>query len=113
MKKGYQDFVSIISVRDKAGQLSVIGVLPDRKKDTVKSFLESIPKALRQSVETVCCDMYDGFVQAATEVFGSQTVVIDRYHVAKLYRAPLDKLRIKEMKRLKDELPSEEYAKLE
>ena len=46
----------------------------------------------------------DGFVNAAIEVFGQQAVVVDRYHVAKLYRKPLDQLRIKEMKRLKEEL---------
>jgi hypothetical protein len=38
---------------------------------------------------------------------------VDRYHVAKLYRAPLDKLRIKEMRRLKSEIPADEYSKLE
>src|ERR1700677_654497 len=36
-----------------------------------------------------------------------------RYHISKLYRKPLDKLRIAEMARLKAELPTEEYAKLE
>lgn len=38
--------------------------------------------------------MYDGFVDAAIEVFGQQKVVVDRYHVAKLYRNPLDDPRI-------------------
>lgn len=57
--------------------------------------------------------MYDGFVNAATEVFGKQKVVVDRYHVAKLYRNALDALRTKEMKRLKNILPTEEYAQLE
>ena len=57
--------------------------------------------------------MYDGFVYAAIEVFGPQRLIIDRYHVAKLYRKPLDKLRISEMDRLKVELEAEEYAKLE
>ena len=57
--------------------------------------------------------MHDAFVYAAIEVFGPQAVVIDRYHVAKLYRKQLYKLRKKEMKRLKSELDSDEYAKLE
>jgi transposase len=57
--------------------------------------------------------MYEGYVNAALEVFGIHSLVIDRYHVAKLYRKPLDKLRIKEMDRLKMELSAEEYAKLE
>jgi len=113
MKKGYRSFVSVVSGRTKSGDLSVIAVLPDREKETVKSFFDSIPNDLKRSVETVCTDMYDGFVNAAIESFGSQAVVVDRYHVAKLYRAPLDKLRVQEMGRLKEELPPEDYANLE
>ena len=75
-------------------------------------FLDSIPDHLKKTVQSVCTDMYDGFVNAAIEVFGQQKVVVDRYHVAKLYRKPLDDLRIKEMARLKSELASEEYSKL-
>ena len=49
--------------------------------------------------------MYDGFINAAKEVFGKRTrIVIDRFHVAKLYRKGLDTLRIQELKRLKKEL---------
>jgi len=46
-------------------------------------------------------------------VFGKRTkIVVDRFHVAKLYRKGLDTLRIKELKRLKEELSEEEYAEL-
>lgn len=89
MRKGYQDYVTIISVRTKSGGLSVVAVLPDRLKETVYTFLSSIPEELRRTVKAVCTDMYDGFVQAAKEVFGSGAVVVDRFHVAKLYRDPL------------------------
>lgn len=113
LKKGRNDYVTIISVRDKKGELSVIAVLPDRLKDTVKTFLDSIPEPLKKTVKSVCTDMYDGFVKSAEEVFGNRVVVIDRYHVSKLYREPLDEMRIQEMKRLKCILSQEEYAKLE
>ena len=33
MKKRYQEFITIVSVRTKAGKLSVIAVLPDRKRE--------------------------------------------------------------------------------
>ncbi len=57
--------------------------------------------------------MYDGFINAAKEVFGSlPIIVIDRFHVAKLYRKGLDTLRVIDMKRLKEELTQEEYAQL-
>jgi transposase len=111
--KGQSDYVVIVSARDKCDKLSVIAVLPDRRKETVKAFLESIPEHLRKTVNSVCTDMYDGFVQSACEIFGERVVVIDRYHVSKLYREPLDRLRISEMKRLKKELAMNEYAKLE
>jgi transposase len=112
-KKGHQEYYTIISVVCDNNKVSVIAVLPDRKKETVKQFLESIPDELKKTVKTVCTDMYDGFVQSAIEAFGEKAVVIDRYHVAKLYRKQLDKLRIQEMQRLKKELSKEKYAQLE
>ena len=36
----------------------------------------------------------------------------DRFHVAKLYRKGVDDLRKKELKRVKKELPKEEYKQL-
>lgn len=46
-------------------------------------------------------------------VFGKRTrIVIDRFHVAKQYRKGFDTLRIKKLKRLKEELTKEEYAEL-
>ena len=112
-RKGHQDFIAIVSAKDKGGNLSILGVLDSRKKEDVLAFLKSIPDHLKKTVNRVCTDMYDGFVNAATAVFGKQKVVVDRYHVAKLYRNALDTLRAKEMKRLKNILSAEEYAKLE
>ena len=111
-RKGFKDFIAVVSARDSADNLHVLAILKDRKKETVLDFLNSIPEHLKKTVQSVCTDMYDGFVNAAIEVFGQQKVVVDRYHVAKLYRSPLDDLRIQEMRRLRKELPSDEYAKL-
>ena len=111
--KGHQDFIAIVSTKDKYGSLTVIAVLDDRKQETVKAFFDLIPEHLRRTVKCVCTDMHDGFVYPAIEVFGKQAVIIDRYHVAKLYRKPLDDLRIKEMVRLKKELTVAEYSELE
>jgi len=36
---------------------------------TVNNFLLSIPKELAKTVENVCTDMYDGFINSAKEVF--------------------------------------------
>ena len=114
IKKGHNDYVTVISTKSTPdGQVTVIGVLPGRLKEDVLAFLKSIPDHLKKTVESVCTDMYDGFVFAVVEVFGEGVLVIDRYHVSKRYREPLEKLRISEMKRLKSTLPEEEYSLLE
>jgi transposase len=69
-----------------------------------------MPRKLRKTIKAVCSDMYDGFIHAAQEVFGKRVKrVIDRFHVAKLYRKGLDTLRKHELQRLKKELSAEEY----
>ena len=96
-----------------ATETVILGVLSDRKKATVKAFLRGIPKRLRHTIHAVCSDMYEGFVNAAKEVFGKRVkIIIDRFHVAKLYRRGLDKLRKRELKRLQQELSEEEYGQL-
>ena len=101
LKKGHKDFVTLITSRLR-GENRVLCTLEGRKKDTVKSFLQSIPKRLRQTVSSVCSDLYIGFLNAAREVFGKKMrIVVDRFHVARLYRKGFDTLRKQEMKRLK------------
>jgi len=112
LKKGHKDFVTIVSAYID-GCVQLLAVLEGRLKKTVKDFLETIPDDLKKTVKSVCCDMYDGFINAAKEVFGSlPRIVVDRFHVAKLYRKGLDTLRIIDMKRLKEELTFEPYAQL-
>jgi transposase len=113
LKKGHKDFVTIVTARID-DETIILGVLKDRKKETVKAFLHTIPRHLRQTVHSVCCDMYDGFIYAAKEVFGKRMkIIIDRFHVSKLYRKGLDNLRKKELRRLKETLSEEEYKHLQ
>lgn len=65
-----------------------------REKEAIKEFLSTITKKLHKTIQAVCTDMYDGFIHAAKEVFGKKIpVVIDRFHVATLYRRCLASLR--------------------
>lgn len=111
LKKGHKDFVTIVSGRDE-DQMHILAVLPDRKKETVKAFFLRIPQPLREHLSSVCCDLNEGFLNAAKEVFGDTVVVADRFHVAHLYRKSVETLRKQELKRLKQALPKDEYAKL-
>jgi transposase len=112
LKKGHRDFVVIVTARLASGEVKVLGVLPDRKKQTVRLFLEAMPKRVKRAIRTVCTDLYEGFIHAVQEVLKKAKVVVDRFHVAKLYRAGADQLRKRELKRLKQKLPKEEYATL-
>jgi len=112
LKKGHKDFVVIVSTKID-GVIKILAILPDRKKETVKSFIQSIPEHLKKTIKTACCDMYDGYINAVKEMFGDRVkVVIDRFHVAKNYRKGIDVLRKQELKRLKKELTEAEYKKL-
>ena len=110
LKKGHRDFVVIVTARVATGEVKGLGVLPARKKQTVKEFLAGMPKRGQRTIRTVCTDWYEGFLHAVQEVLGKAEVVVDRYPVAKLYREGADRLRQKELKRLKQELPKEEYT---
>lgn len=117
LTKGRQNFIAIITTQQADGHVAVLTVLSDRRKKTVKQFLETIPKRLRQTMETVCTDMWDGYVNAVKEFAAghrdvSIKIVVDRYHIAKNYRDCVDKVRKRECRRLKKELSASEYEKI-
>ena len=49
-RKGFQDFVAIVSAKDTEGNLSILAVLDDRKKETVLDFFKSIPDGLKKGM---------------------------------------------------------------
>jgi transposase len=112
LKKGHNDYVVIVTARLRDGQIKVLAVLPNREKETVKAFLRRIPTRLQRTIHTVCTDMWQAYINAVKEVLGQAVVVVDRYHVANKYRDCADKLRKQELKRLKTELPEQEYKSL-
>lgn len=118
LKKGHRNFVAIITARSVNGHTSILAVLNDRQKETVKAFLESIPVKLRQTIHTICTDMWEGYVNAAYDVFAGSPeicqvkVVIDRFHVTKGYHACADELRKQETRRLRKELPKEAHEQI-
>src|SRR5512142_2223423 len=112
LTRGQGNYVAVISTRNHQGQVSMLAVLPDRLKTTVKAFLEAIPAPLKATIQTVCTDMYDGYVNAVEEALPGVTVVVDRFHVAQGYHDGVDQLRKQELKRLQQELPEADYEPL-
>lgn len=117
LTKGRKNFIAIVTTQQADGHVAVLAVLPDRKKETVRQFLETIPQRLWRTLATVCTDMWEGYTNAVKEFAAahpevSLEVVVDRYHVAKNYRECVDKVRKRECRRLKKTLPEAEYAEV-
>ena len=117
LTKGRKNFVAIITTQQSDGHVAILTVLPDRKKETVRQFLESIPPRLSQTMETSCTDMWAGYANAVKEFTADHAdvsieVVVDRFHVARNCRACVDKVRKQECRRLKKILSETEYQEI-
>jgi transposase len=112
-KKGHRDFVVIVTARLPTGTLHLLAVLPDRTKETVRTWLKTIPAVTRPHIGTVCTDMWEAYVAAVREILPHANIVIDRFHVAQHYRDGADMLRKQEVKRLRHELSKDDAKVLE
>lgn len=108
-RKGHKGYAVIITDLD---QSKPIGVLPERKKATVKAYFESWPEQLRQQVEEVSIDLWRDYRDVASEVFPNAAIVADRFHVMKQIQKELDELRKEEQRQHPKELKHSKYALL-
>lgn len=92
MRKGQQDFVTVVSDIDRS---SVIEVIDSHKQADIIAILSEQPLALRERVEEVSVDMWGGFPKVIAEVFPNAVVVFDRFHVMQSVNRELNKLRWK------------------
>ena len=113
LRKGHRNFVAIMTAQTTSGRVQLLAVLPNRLKATVETWLSSIPQAVRDGITTVCTDMWDGYVAAATASLPAALIVIDRFHVARHYRDAVDSLRKQEIRRLRATLPADEQSVLD
>ena len=112
LKKGHRDFVTLVTYRHEK-QVRLLAVLEGRQKATLEAFFRQIPRRLKKTITAICCDLYDGYIQAAKAVFKNKVPVIaDRFHVSTLYRRSLITLRKAELRRLKRQLSIEAYQQL-
>ena len=107
LRKGHRDFVAVLTAKTATDRLHVLAILPDRLKTTVVDWLQSIPDDHRQRIQTVCTDIWEGYITAVQEVLPNATLVLDRFHVARHYRDAVDTLRKQELRRLRATLPDE------
>ena len=112
LKKGHGNYVTLATGRVRDGEIVILGVLPGHEKAVVIEFFRSIPQRILQTVQAVCCDLWEAYTEAVREEIPTARIVADRFHVARHYRDAADKLRKQELQGLKKELSKEEYQKL-
>lgn len=112
LKKGRRAYVTLVTGRLHSGELLILGVLPGHEKAEVIDFLRLIPLRILQTVQAVCCDLWEAYMEAARQELPSARLVADRFHVAKHYRQAAEQIRKQELQRLKKELSKAEYQTL-
>ena len=90
MRKGHQDFVTVVGDIEQGTLLDVID--SHRSTDIIEA-LSQQPIELREQVEEVSIDMWGGFPKVIAQVFPNAILVYDRFHVMKLVNNELNKLR--------------------
>jgi transposase len=88
MRKGHQDFVSVVSDIDRD---CLIEVIDSHKQDDIIASLRGHPLALREAIEEVSVDMWGEFPKVIAEVFPHARVVFDRFHVMQSVNRELNK----------------------
>jgi transposase len=113
LRKGRKDYITLVTGRLADGEIILLGVLAGHEKATVVDFLRSIPLRIAEKIQSVCCDLWEAYIQAVREELAHVRIVADRFHVAKHYYEAADQERKRELKHLKKTLPKEEYKTLE
>lgn len=112
LKKGHRDYVTLVTGRLRKGEIMILGVLSGHAKAEVIEFLRLIPLRIIQTIQSVCCDLWEAYTEAVREELPNARIVADRFHVAKHYREAADQVRKHELRHLKKALSKEEYEKL-
>ena len=112
LRKGQGNYVTLVTGRLANGEIVLLGVLAGHEKAEVVEFLRSIPRRILQTIQSVCCDLWEAYREAVREEIPTARLVADRFHVARHYRDAADQVRKEELQRLKKELSKEEYLTL-
>lgn len=112
LKKGHRAYVTLVTGRLRNGEILILGVVAGHEKAEVIGFLRLIPLRILQTVQAVCCDLWEAYMEAARQELPHARLVADRFHVAKHYRQAADQIRKQELQRLKKELSTQAYQKL-
>ena len=97
-KKGHDYITAVVDTERNI----VLDVLHDRKKTTLKGWINAQRNGFVDDIETVSMDMYEGFINAALETIpdAENKICFDRFHVAQHFGKAVDKVRASEHRAL-------------
>ena len=95
------------SVKNVSGSMSfiyadaenhqIVDIVEDRRLFLLKRYFRQFTPAARQSVKTICMDMYSPYISLVRELFPNAAIIFDRFHIVQLLSRALIKTRIDEM----------------
>lgn len=91
--KGAMSFIYLDSDNHK-----VIDVVENRQLPYLRKYFLCYPRYVRDKVKTVCIDMYSPYISLIKELFVNAEIIIDRFHIVKLFTNSFNHTRIDTMK---------------
>lgn len=96
------------STKDASGSMSfiycdsdthkVVDVVENRKLFFLRRYFSNFSKSVRDSVESICIDMYSPYISLIEEMFVNAKIVIDRFHIVQLFSRSFGQTRVDVMK---------------
>lgn len=74
-------------------QRTILDLLRNRDKTSVKNYLQRLPPEIRAGITCVCMDMWAPYKQAINDLLPHATVIVDHFHIVKLANTCLDTVR--------------------
>ena len=82
-------------VSGDGGKGYVLDILPQISADFVKAYFRQYPHHERLRVKYFCCDMHNGFLSVAKEIFPHAHICIDMFHVVELVNDAVTAVRLR------------------
>ena len=92
--KGAMSFIYL-----NADNHKIIDVVENRQLNFLRRYFSCFPKYVRDKVKTVCVDMYSPYISLIKELFVNAEIIIDRFHIVKLFSNSFNHTRIDTMKK--------------
>ncbi len=89
-RKGNKDLIKTLIDLDNKKLLEVI---KGHKQEEVMKELKSQPEGVREKIEEVSVDMWEGFTAVIKELFPNAKITYDRFHVMRIVNEELNELR--------------------